>query len=571
VWAKNLLFIGLCLTGLAALGANLSPVHKPSPRSDLRVATSLEAGFGASLEQLNAAFRADWAARGIKSVGRADALAIARRLSLALVGTVPSLEEIRLFEQQPPERQLEWWLAGIFADRRHHDYLAERLARTYVGTQDGPFIIYRRRRFVSWLADELGENHPYDQVVRQLISDNGIWTDHPATNFVTVTIKPEQEKGPDENELAAKVSRAFLGIRIDCAECHDHPFEPWRQGDFRGLAAFFGETQQTFTGIRDVAGEYTIEDPATGKSETIAPRVPFQPELLPAHTTTSPSAGTADPKRADSNQTDSLRSRLAAWVTHRENKAFARTVANRMWALLFGRPLVEPIDDIHPHGDLPPALDLLADDFVEHGYDLRRLITLIAMSEPFSRDSRAADDAPEQEMRLHEMPEITLAHEQSWAVFPIVRLRPEQVIGGLLQSASLETIDYQSHILTRIGRFAQQNDFIKEYGDSGADEFTPEGGTIPQRLLMMNGEQVRGRINENLVTNASTRIAALAPNDAKAIETAYLAVLTRRPSGDEAAHFTAVLADTNDGRNRNQRLEDLYWTLVNSTEFAWNH
>jgi hypothetical protein len=554
------LFIGLCLAGLAALGASLSPVHKPMPRSDLRLATSPADGFGATLERLNSAFRDNWKARGIKPVGRADDLTLARRLSLALVGTVPSLEEIRLFEEQPPERRIEWWLGGIFADRRHHDYLAERLARAYVGTQDGPFIIYRRRRFVSWLADELSENRPYNQIVTRLIGDSGLWTDQPATNFVTVTVKPDQGEGPDENELAARVSRAFLGIRIDCAECHDHPFETWKQSDFRGLAAFFAQTQQTFTGIRDVAGEYKVEDPATGESETIAARVPFQPELLPSDVNFGNDGSGSEGRNSGGAAEGSLRSKLAAWVTHPGNKAFARAAVNRMWAQLFGRPLVEPIDDIHRDGELPPALDILAEDFVEHGYDLRRLIALIATSEAFARDSRGEVDDT-----------ISPAHEESWAVFPIVRLRPEQVIGGLLQAASLETIDYQSHIVLRFFRATQQNDFIKEYGDAGEEEFSPANGTIPQRLLMMNGEQIQDRTKENLVANASTRIAALAPNDAKVVETAYLAVLTRRPTADEAAHFTAVLADANDPRNRNQRLEDLYWTLLNSTEFAWNH
>ena len=552
MWARNSLFVGLCLAGLMALGASLSPVHKPKPHSDLRPWFSSAAGFGATVARVNAALDADWGGRGIQPAGRADALTLARRLSLALVGTIPSVEEIRRFEAQPSERQLAWWLAGIFADRRHHDYLAERLARAYVGTRDGPFLIYRRRRFVSWLADELSENRPYDQIVKRLISDSGVWTDQPATNFITATIKPDQGTGPDENELAARAARAFLGIRIDCAECHDHPFEPWKQSDFRGLAAFFAQTQQTFTGIHDVAGEYQVEDPLSGTSESIAPRLPFPPEL--------PGDGAvADGAVADGAR----RSKLAAWVTHRENKAFARAAVNRMWAQLFGRPLIEPIDDIRPRAHLPPAMDILADDFVTHGYDLRRLIALIAASEAFTRDSRAEPARQERE--------ITPDHEESWAVFPIVRLRPEQVVGGLLQAGSLETIDYESHIVIRTLRAAQQIGFVKEYGDAGDDEFAPANGTVPQRLLMMNGEQVRDRIKENLVANASTRIAVLAPNDAKAVETAYLAVLTRRPTCDEAAHFATALGDTNDGRDRNQRLEDLFWTLLNSTEFAWNH
>src|SRR5581483_11050366 len=111
--------------------------------------------------------------------------------------------------------------------------------------------------------------------------------------------------------------------------------------------------------------------------------------------------------------------------------------------------------------------------------------------------------------------------------------------------------------------------FVKRYGDTGEDEFDGRGGTIPQRLLLMNGELVHDRTRETPF-NAATRIGWLAPDDATAVRTAYLAVLTRVPTPEEAAHFEARLAGST-GKERSRRLEDLYWTLLNSTEFAWNH
>jgi hypothetical protein len=275
--------------------------------------------------------------------------------------------------------------------------------------------------------------------------------------------------------------------------------------------------------------------------ETVQPGVPFQPELLRA-------GGT-------------LRERLAGWVTHPDNLAFSRAIANRIWALLMGRPLVEPIDDIRPDDEVPPVLDLLARDFAAHGNDLRRLIQLIVASQAFQLDSRAdpADPAAE----------ITPAHEEAWAAFPITRLRPEQVVGAVLQSASLETIDHNSHIFVRIGRSIAQAQFVQRYGDEGEEEFRPQGGTIPERLLMMNGDLVGNKTSDNIFANAVGRIAALASSDAKAVETTYLVVLSRRPTPDEARYFTSQLAA--DKPQRGQRLEDLYWALLNSTEFSWNH
>lgn len=543
MWIRNLVFILLCVAGLSALAASLAPVRKPRSDPQLLAAALPDAELSELAAHVDQAFRDRWAEQRIAPAGRADDLTIARRLSLALLGTVPSLEELRQLEAEPAETRLDRWLARIMADRRSHDYLAERLARAFVGVQDGPFIIYRRRRFVAWLADQLEANRPYDQIVRDLIADTGLWTDHPATNFLTATGKPDpkdpEQIEPDPVELAARVSRAFLGVRLDCAECHDHPFEAWKQADFRGLAAFFGPTRQGLTGIHDTDAAYTVENRATGAEETIAPRVPFQSELL----------------AADGN----ARRRLAAWVTHRDNRAFSQAIVNRMWAQLFGRPLVEPIDDLHSAGELPEAIDLLADDFTRHGYDLRRLIRAIATTETFRLDSRSDTE-----------PDVDLP-EAAWAMFPLTRLRPEQVIGGVLQACSLHTIDYQSHILVRLARAGGQNDFVKRYGDLGEEEFAAQGETIPQRLLMMNGGQVQERIRENFVGNAAAQIAALAPDDAKAVETAYLCVLTRRPILEELRYFEHMLGDTADPRTRAQRMEDLYWCLLNSTEFSWNH
>jgi hypothetical protein len=164
--------------------------------------------------------------------------------------------------------------------------------------------------------------------------------------------------------------------------------------------------------------------------------------------------------------------------------------------------------------------------------------------------------------------EIGEADERTWTVFPLTRLRPEQVAGSVLQAASVSTLDSETHILFRLAKLGQQNEFVQRYGDTGEDEFTGRGGTIPQRLLLMNGKVVREKVGQNPM-NASTRIAWVASTDAKAVEVAYLAVLSRRPTPEEAAHFEQFLADKSEGRP--QRLEDLYWALVNSTEFSWNH
>lgn len=541
MWRRNLLFVAVVIGGFVALRASLFPLSSASRKVTFDSAPVERDDFRAVVREVDESFRADWEGKGLTPAPRADDLAVARRLSLALTGSVPSLEEIRQFEAQPAETRLAGWTNHLLHDRRYADYFAERLARAYVGTEDGPLIAYRKRRFLAWLSDELLKNASYADIVGQMISAQGLNTDTPAVNFVAATFD-ENRKGPDAEKLAIRVTRAFLGLRIDCAQCHDHFLEPaWKQTHFQSLAAFFGQTKHSITNITDAEkGEYSFEDRVAGGTHEIAPAVPFLPELLPA-------SGTR-------------RERLAVWVTDKQNPYFARATVNRVWAMMFGRPLLKRVEaqtlDEMSDDKVPAALRILATDFAAHGHDLRRLILLIASTEVFRLDSAADFD-------------ITDEHDDALAVFPLTRLRPEQVIGSVIQAASVKTINQQSHIFVRLARFFNEKDFVKRYGDADDDDFSRSHGTIPQRLLMMNGDLVDGKAKDELLS-ASTQIAMFAPTDAAAIETAYLAVLTRRPTAKESAHFTAKLAGTK-GDARKQLLADLYWTLFNATEQSWNH
>jgi hypothetical protein len=539
---RDLLFIGLVGGGMVALGANLVPPREPVPATSYDAAAFAAADFRAVVARVNASFREHWLEQETTPASAATDLAVARRLAVGLMGTIPSLEELRQFESLPSGERLSWWVDHILEDRRSADYLAERIARAVVGTEDGPFIFFRRRRFVTWLSEQVHQNRPYDEIVRGLIATEGLWTDHPATNFVSVTARQDAKNQPEPIRLAGRVTRGFLGLRLDCAECHNHPFAEWKQTDFHGLAAFFGQTHIGFTGVYDGDGEFeAVTERNSTEKNVVAPSVPFDAELLP--------------------ESGTRRERLAAWVTHPQNRSFARAAVNRMWALMLSRPLVEPVDNIEADVAAPAALDVLAEDFAAHGFDLRRLIRVIASTEVFRLDS-AADR------------ELTEDDERAWAAFPLTRLRPEQVVGAAIQASSVTAIDAESHIITRLIRLTNTNDFIKRYGDSGDDEFDSRAGTIPQRLLLMNGDLIRDRI-KNSPFNATKRIAALSANDRHAVENAYLTVLTRRPTPEEAEHFESTLSgagESTSGRvDRGQRLEDIYWALINSTEFSWNH
>ena len=518
--------------------ASRSPVGAPWRESGAETSAVQPA-----VQKVDAELERVWQAQGVTPAAPATDLQVLRRLSLALHGTLPSLEELRVFQADERPDRLDHWTRKMLADPRFSDHFAERLARGLVGTEGGQFVVYRRDRFVRWLSQQIRDDVPWDEMVRTMVAQEGLWTDRPAVNFVAQGVN---EGTIDVNKLAGKSARMFLGQRIDCAQCHDHPFDDWKQHHFEGLAAYYGQARVTITGIEDrvqIDGkpvEYTIQDTETLKDRVVQPAAPFHPEWLPAD--------------------GSRRQRLAAWITHRDNRRFERAIANRVWGILFGKAWAEPVDGLPDPDETPDMLDVLGRDFRQQGSSLKRLVQVITGSKAFRVSSEPATEMTAEQIELAEC---------HWGLFPLIRLRPEQVIGSMLQASSVQTIDQNNHLVFRLLRLARQNDFVREYGDFGEGELEERGGTIPQRLLMMNGQLMRDITDANPLSSA-LRLAQFASSDEKCVEAAYLMCLTRLPTEAEKKHFVDQLCDTKRDA-RNSAVQDLLWTLFNSTEFSWNH
>ncbi len=546
---KNGLFILICVGSVGLLSIYLTSASELSTPKSWKPESDRAKNVAAIIETIDESFEDQWSDCGLEVAQVADDLLVARRLSLGLSGTIPSVQELKILEQQPSDQRISWWVSRLLEDTRTHDYLAERLARAWVGVEEGPFLVYRRRRFVSWLSNQLAKNRRYNFLVKDLMTDEGIWTDSPAVNFYTRNIIPDSgtDDKPDPILLTGRTVRAFVGMRIDCLQCHDDfldniyvgdPDGPRNaeQTDFHQLAAFFGGTRNSFFGINDISNDkasWKYQLLHDDEETEIEPAVPWQPELLPEDLP--------------------LRKQLAHWVTHRENRPFSRAIVNRMWAVMAGRPMMEPVDNIPLDGPFPEAMEILVDDFIEHEFDLRRLIRLIANTKAYRLESFAEHD-------------LSTQHQEALAVFPMSRLRPDQMAGAISQAASLRPIDQHAHIFNQLRKYGEVVQFVSRYGDPGENEFEQSGETVTQKLLMFNGEMVNTRISDG--SFSSSHIAGLSPDIETTIETVFLATLSRRPTQDEYEYFQQNFED--DEQNKEAVIQ-LYWSLINSLEFGWNH
>lgn len=565
-WGKRLVFLGTAAAIL--LGIFGATTHNPVlMRRPEQIASAFDATVLEAASKIDHEFRANWEQQGLRPAPEAPWHTIARRISLGMVGNGLSLEEYRSLEKIPEDQRVGWWTEYLLKDRRWADQFAERFARATVGTSEGPFLIFRRRKYVDWLADRFEENMPYDQIASRILSARGSWTDSPEVNFLTATMDENNDNKPDAVRLAGRTSRAFLAMRIDCLQCHNDylgnvqfPTESGaqssdlegslrtgQQSDFHQLAAYFGSLKMDnpFSGLKEEQGQVYRTKYLNSQEETdVVASVPFETEWFGGQ--------------------HSNRQGLAAWVTRPGNRAFARATVNRVWAILTGKPLVQPIDDIPAQGPYPPGLEALADDFIEHGYDLKRLVRVIIATGVYQIDSQWSQGDSSQTEQIDE------TYEKAWAVFPITQLRPEQMAAAVHQACRLKTIDASSSILSQLELYGGVNDFTKAYGSRGEDEFVEQSVTIPQRLLMMNGQFLSERIDNNPIMNAATRIAGLARDDQTAVSTAFLSTLNRPATAQELEVFTQRL----EGKRREARsreLGNLFWVLLNSSEFQWNH
>ena len=488
----------------------------------------------------------------------ADWLTVCHRLSLALLGSNLALQDIRELEKLPLADRVNVFLESCLADPRWSNYWAERFARAFIGNDQGPFITFRRRLFVTWLAESLSKDLPYDLIVQRMLTAEGLWTDHPEVNFYTATFDEEKKEGQppraDAVRITGRVARVFLGQRIDCLQCHDDflgntdfvTAEGERGGqqiDFHRLAAYFDgvSLRNPLLGVADDARIYETTLLGQSSPSVIEPAVPFETKLM---------------QHVGQSAKD-RRQQLATWLTDPSNEHFSTATVNRVWNLMTGTPLVSPVDHIDCDAAMYPSLKKLADEFVTGQFDLKSLIRYIATSEAFHRNSTS------------ETFKISLQHEQFWAAFPVVRLRPEQIVTSITQSTRLTRLSDQANILDQLGRFDANKKFLKRFGDANEAELDISPPTLSQRLLMLNGQAVTKATEQDVLASAVAKIATFTSERSESIDQVYLLVLNRYPSSNEKQQLLSDFFP--EQSNALQSCCDLAAALFNSAEFQWNH
>lgn len=413
----------------------------------------------------------------------------------------------------------------------------------------------------TWLAEQFNANRGWDAIVVDVLTSEGAADVNPATAFFLATLNDDRDPQPSPDKAAAAVARLFLGLRLECCQCHNHPFNDLKQTDFWSTAAFFinlraeqvpgtiGKRPLSVLALREgvmptgvkyakkvkpISTSAVIEIPESG-GKTVGAKYLLGAELAPSE----------DPR---------YRPAFAEWLTAPSNRQFARAAVNRMWATLFGRGIIEPVDDMQPEHEPthPELLDFLTDEFIASGYDLKHLIRAITTTRAYQRSS-----AP---------PEGSASESESYGHMAARVMTADQLYDSLIQ-----ILDHPvgEHIANggQKRKYGDARERFRLYFHGGGDDFnTPVpayGHGIPQVLRIMNSP---------MLTDGTKLLQALDPRGTlppeKMIDGLYLTTLSRYPTADERRRVSVFLAEESD---REKAYSDLLWVLLNGAEFLHNH
>jgi hypothetical protein len=492
-----------------------------------------------------------------KPVPLADDEIFLRRVTLDLHGRLPSVGEITAFSLDPSADKRTTVVRKLLADPQYGENWSRywRDVIMYRATEQRAQLV--AGVLTTYLKDSLNQNKPWSQVATDFITAEG---DGLAKGETALIIA--QEGKPEET--VAEISRIFLGVQIQCAQCHDHPTDRWKREQFHELAAFFPRVSsrviltpdnRSITVAVTEFGNEPFERNGNRVRGSAEHRMPDLKDPTARGTLMTPVLFATGDKLSGNARDSVRRGTLAQWITKPENPYFAKALVNRLWSELVGEGFYEPVDDMGPDRqcDAPQTLDHLAAAFTTSNYDVKWLLETIMSTQSYQRVSRSRR-TPDQQAFTANVPQ---------------RLRADQLFDNLLAAlGSREPTQFGGGMAgpgARFGRGPRQS-FAAVFGYDPSERRDEVAGTIPQALTMMNSTFFAGLLDAKSSRTGLGKMLNEIKDDRALISELYLRTLAREPSKKEVDTCLAHVASV---KERTEAFEDIHWSLINSTEFLY--
>lgn len=459
-----------------------------------------------------------------------------RRATIDLIGLLPTEEEFTTFmNDTDPEKRAK--LVDRLLERREFSELwAMKWAEVLkVKSNNNQLSGKSAYLYGTWLADKFIAKEPFDKIVRDMLTASGGTFATPQTNFYQV----ERET----LKTAENVAQVFMGLRTQCAQCHNHPFDRWTMDDYYGFAAFFSQIGRKQA---EDEREQIIFNSGGGDVRHLVGNRVMEPQFL----------GGAKPEVKGKDR----RQVLADWLTAPDNQFFAVNTANRVWAHFFGRGIIEPVDDIrvsNPPSN-PELLNELGKKLVEYQFEIRKLVRDICLSETYQRTAERNESNAEDEMNFAHANVRRIPAESLLDCIVQATDGSEKFQGLPLGSRAVQIADGRgtNYFLTTFGRSPRET-------VCACDAKTDP--SLSQALHMLNGSTIHGKIGQGGIAR---KMIAEKKSAQEVIERIYVRCLTRKPTPEEMESLSAIVAKA---ESPQAGLEDVFWAVLNSREFVFNH
>lgn len=557
-------FLGICvaITAIAPVSAAKKRTSRSKSKTNGKVGESFTTGSSDEIIKfINTRVRQTWKDNEIQPSGLADDAKWLRRVYLDIVGHIPPAEEFDEFmaSDDPSKR-------SVVIDKLldHPSYV-----RNWTTIWTNLSIGRRTPRRVSRMGmrkfyrEAFAKNRPWNEIVYDIVSAEGHFERNGAVNYLLAQMTA-RDMGV---QATAKTTRLFLGLQVQCTQCHNHPFNKWKQDQFWEFNTFFRQIRRNDvrkynpkTGRRDddyselVRANFPVGEDGKFGEIFYERRDALQQVVYPKFMG----------KSLDYQEGDDLRKKLAEKMTAGDSPLLARAAVNRMWGHFFGYGFTKPVDDMGPHNppSHPELLDRLSAEFVKSKYDMKQLIRWICNSEAYNLTSRFGKKNEVDNPAAGETPLFSHLYVKS--------LTAEQLYDSLIIATEAHKSGRSSWDDAEKQRQRWMQQFVIAFDTDENDEATTFNGTIPQALMMMNGELTENAIN----TKAGSylyRALTQKGTDVKKIEKLYLSALGRKPSKTETSKLNRFFRSRRSIPEKLAAYQDLYWALLNSNEFIFNH
>lgn len=557
-------FCNRFLASALTVGASLTI----STIGTINPAISAESNLPPQVELINDAIEQVWRDYDVRPVGEVDDAIWCRRVFLDVIGRIPKYEELVEFasDRSPNKR------AALVDRLLHDDRYTEEYARHWstvwtnllIGRSGGTDNreLTNRDGMQKYLRDSFARNKTYDRIVYELVSAEG--STKPGTSNFNGAVNFLVGKVNDEKGTLAtsSVSRIFLGQQVQCTQCHNHPFNQWKQQKFWEFNAFFRQTRalrRFVDGTNDIESAELVSEDFAGEAGNPENALLFY-ELRNGLQKIAYPVFTDGTEIAKSGYLEDVNRRAELASIMLQSEYLDKMIVNRMWSMFLGYGFTRPIDDLGPHNPSshPQLLDSLGKEFRKGSYDLKSLITWITLSKPYQLEAVLGP--------ANEIDDPSVGESPKFSRFYLRQMSAEQLYGSLVTATDAKTAGSYAEQEAQRRRWLEQ--FVVAFGTDEGDEATTFNGSIPQALMLFNGDLSKTATS----TDAGSfidQVSKIGRSPQDRVNQLFLTGFARRPSKNESSVARKLLIARKG--DEKEMLQDLWWAIINSNEFIMQH